>query len=766
MSWLPVSAATLFDVAIVGTICVTVAHLVRRAYGAPRRSGKGVVLVVAGLTPVAMLYIGHLVAIQLPEGPVAETLRALLNSNLEWFVRVFAIASICVGVVVMQRSMAKLIFGLEDRERDLARELAERKRADHALMDREQLLDSIFENVPVGLLIKDTNLVIERPNRTYLRWYGLDADELVGRTSRNIEGLERTDEISVMAAQERSVAATGENQSRQIERPFADGSIHTLHITKFPILDSEGRITRVGSVSVDMTEQVTAERRLRESEDRYRYVFEFSPYAIYIHDGDRFIDANAAAARTYGYASVEAMIGQKVRDIIHPEEWERFNGRLAQVFDLEPLPMVEERRVRKDGRVIRVIQSGTPIPWGDGHAILGINRDITRERENEQQLRQAQKMETVGQLTAGIAHDFNNILAVIMGNCELLEQKLAPDDPQAAAILKASQRAAELTHRLLAFSRKQMLDPTIVDGNAVVRNVVELLRRTLEEHIDIEVIEGDDLWPCKVDAAQLESALFNLAVNARDAMPDGGRLTIRTENIPINPGGRAASGAGYIMIAVDDTGSGIPAEHIDQVFEPFFTTKGAGSGLGLSMVYGFVNQSGGRVEIDNRPGGGASVEIYLPRSDAEEDRSSPTKDLDSVPSGLGETVLVVEDDPDVRRVATEQLRALGYGILEAENAAAAMDLMTDRADAVDLVLTDVILTRGMNGRALAEEIRQRAPNTPVLFMSGYAEDDFATNGRTKVGAKLLRKPFDRDELARAVRSTIDDGPQSMAAAGD
>jgi CheY-like chemotaxis protein len=368
-------------------------------------------------------------------------------------------------------------------------------------------------------------------------------------------------------------------------------------------------------------------------------------------------------------------------------------------------------------------------------------------------------MEAVGQLTAGVAHDFNNMLAVTWGNAELLEDEIGADNPQLGAVFRATKRGADLTQRLLAFSRKQVLNPKIVNANNLIADITGLLRRTLEEHIDIETVTGAGLWNCEVDPAQLENALVNLAINARDAMPDGGKLTIETANVRLDDDYAAAQAevkpGQYVMLAVTDTGTGMAPEVRDHVFEPFFTTKavGKGSGLGLSMIYGFVKQSGGHVTIYSEPGEGTTIKLYLPRS-TETEAAERKAATDAVPAARGETVLVVEDDSDLRTLAVALLGNLGYQVLEAGTGAAALEQLGSTTR-VNLLLTDVMLPGGMNGRELAAEAGRRAPGLQVLYMSGYTENAIVHHGRLDADAELLPKPFRRADLARAVRRALD-----------
>jgi nitrogen-specific signal transduction histidine kinase/CheY-like chemotaxis protein len=393
---------------------------------------------------------------------------------------------------------------------------------------------------------------------------------------------------------------------------------------------------------------------------------------------------------------------------------------------------------------------------------INLFQDLTERKRTEDQLRQAQKMEIVGQLTGGVAHDFNNILAVVVGNLELAADRTKGNsevEPLVDAALDAAWRGASLTQRLLAFSRKQALMPQTVDAHVLLEGMGDLLRRTLEETVGIEFMGSDDLWMCEVDPNQLENAILNLAINARDAMPDGGRLTIEAENVTLdddyaNAQADVAPGQ-YVMLAVTDTGAGMPQEIVDQVFDPFFTTKeiGSGSGLGLSMVFGFVKQSGGHVTIYSEEGVGTTVKLYLPRSQGE-DATIPSAEPSEIPRGRGETILVVEDDPNVRTLSVALLSDLGYDVLEAADGPSAL-LMLETSSHVNLLFTDVVLPGGMRGPELAAEIMRRQPGIAVLYTSGYTENAIIHRGRLEEGVELLSKPFRREDLARKVRAVID-----------
>jgi signal transduction histidine kinase/CHASE3 domain sensor protein len=419
--------------------------------------------------------------------------------------------------------------------------------------------------------------------------------------------------------------------------------------------------------------------------------------------------------------------------------------------------------LRSQGRKdLDIICNGRPFRDASGRVIgaVVIYRDVTEERETERQLRQSQKMEAVGQLTGGIAHDFNNILTVITGTIEILADAVR-DQPTLAAVARmideAAERGSELTQRLLAFARKQPLQPRETDINAFIVDTAKLLRPTLGENIEIEAVLASEGAIAQVDPSQLTTAVLNLAINARDAMPQGGKLTLETRHVVLDESyahtNQEVTPGSYVMIAVSDTGSGIPKAFRDKVFEPFFTTKeiGKGTGLGLSMVYGFLKQSGGHVKVYSEEGHGTTIRLYLPEAvGAPADAGMPTAPAER---GGGETILVVEDDPLVLDYVSVQLRSLGYAVITARNAAEALSAV-DRGENFDLLFTDVIMPGGMNGRVLAEEIERRRPGTKVLFTSGYTENAILHHGRLDPGVLLLPKPYRKSDLARMLRTAL------------
>jgi len=507
------------------------------------------------------------------------------------------------------------------------------------------------------------------------------------------------------------------------------------------------------------------EQELRESESRYRAIFETAVDAIIVTDQHGTIrEFNKAAERMTGYSLAE-VAGQNMRVLLPP--------RLRQVNERHTaryLWTVHELEVcRKDG-IIFPAHLSIAEWWAGGHRhFTGILRDLTSQQHElaertrlEAQLHQAQKMEAIGNLTGGMAHDFNNLLSVVIGNVDLLRdlKKHDPDiDELAGEALEAAFRGADLTRRLLAFARQQPLRPQRVDVNQLISGITRLLSRTLGEDIEIALDLSPELWPVVVDPAQLEASLTNLATNARDAMPDGGRLIIASSNRFLDADYAAqqteVSPGGYVMIEVSDTGTGITPEVIERIFEPFFTTKGRdkGTGLGLSMVFGFIKQSGGHISVYSEPGIGTTFRLFLPRM-AEETTQVDERSPEPLVHGRGETILVVEDNAPLRRVVTRQLGELGYRVLAAENAAAGLRLMEQQS--IDLLLTDVVLPGGINGRELARRVRRRCPQTKILFTSGFSEARLnGDTGPLFSCTPLLSKPYRKEELASAVRQALD-----------
>lgn len=476
---------------------------------------------------------------------------------------------------------------------------------------------------------------------------------------------------------------------------------------------------------------------------------------------------NESLRDTYGYDPQELTNDMSAWESwIHPEDRSRVVDSLRSVIESGESNWTSEYRfVCADGRTLDVVDRGLVLrdDAGEPVRVMGSTTDVTELRNLEKKLRRSQKLEAVGQLTGGIAHDFNNLLTIIVGNAEVLAE-LHATDPKARKLaettMQAAERGANLTNRLLAFARRQALAPQHLHPDQLLKGLEGLIRRTINEDVEIGISAADGVLPIEVDPGLLENAILNLVINARDAMPDGGRLVIEASNVTLTAddllrydGMRAG---GYVMIAVSDNGCGMPPDTTERAFEPFFTTKevGKGSGLGLSMVWGFVRQSNGHAQIYSEVGEGTTVKLYFPAVNKLETHAKPPAIAVDLPGG-NECILVVEDDDMVREHVATQLGSLGYEIRQAASAAEALEVL-DGDRTIDLLFTDVVMPGGMNGRQLADAALLRAPDLKVLFTSGYTEDAIVHQGRLDPGVILLGKPYRRAELVAKVRGVLDE----------
>jgi len=643
----------------------------------------------------------------------------------------------------------------------LLREAAERRQAEQALRDREQMLRGLTDAIPQMVFVLFPDATGEFLNRGWNDYTGA-----ANQFTREI-GWDRVhpeDAAGVTAHWRQAVCEHG---------PFAaefrlrgrDGQYRWFLAQSVPIADSgDGKGPRWVGALTDIDDIRHTVAALRESEDRFRRIFEGSPFGITLSEGHhrRILQANPAFCQMLGYTPDE-LIGRSIVSITHPDE--PVEQRIFPTLEgVGPGWRTREKRyLTKDGVVVwaRIRVSVFDPLGGSGPQLLAVVEDISRLREAEEALRQAQRMEAIGQLSGGLAHDFNNLLGVIIGNIECLLEMLT-DEPERAElaqeVLQSALNGAELTRRLLAFGRGQSLSPLRINLNAEAERHIKLLRRTLGTGVRVETVFGNDLWPVRADPSQIGDALLNLAINARDAMPHGGVLTIDTYNDRVRAMG-AAHGAGvspgeYAVLAVSDTGVGMSPEVRARAIEPFFTTKppGSGSGLGLSMIYGFVHQSGGHLTIASTVGIGTTVSIFLPRVAGEPDAAVACRaPFPGLPTGH-ETILVVDDSAEMRQVAERHLRSLGYSVLSAANGPAALALLR-AGTTVDLLFTDVTMPGGLTGFQLAEAASAMRPRLKVLFTTGYAGmHDRA--GASDWQERLIRKPYRRPELAEKIRAAL------------
>jgi PAS domain S-box-containing protein len=556
-------------------------------------------------------------------------------------------------------------------------------------------------------------------------------------------------------------AAAGEQLAEEAYSGEELRSRKYFHVSHSPIKTDEGEIIGVAVLAQDMTERKSAEEGLRASEEQYRRFVEDDVAGVFITAPDgRVLTCNPAFARMFGFASVDDVLATNVVTI-----YQDHAARDAVLAELRARGRIDHREMawqRLDGSPVAAIETaiGDFDEAGELVAIRGYVRDITERKRLEEQLRQSQKMEAIGRLAGGIAHDFNNLLTAINGYADILVAGMAPDEPRRSdveEIRKAGDRAAALTRQLLAFSRWQVLQPVVIDPSDVAAGIAPMLRRLVGEQIELRTPAAPDLGRVRADPSQIEQVLLNLVVNARDAMPAGGTLTIETANTelddeyarnhpPVAPGP-------YVLLAVSDTGTGMDAVTMAHLFEPFFTTKpaGEGTGLGLATVYGIVAQSGGHVTAYSEPGHGSTFKVFLPRvAETVEPRSEAVAE----PAASGaETVLVVEDEDAVRSFVERVLGGLGYTVTTARSGAEALALAAGHRGPIDLLVTDVMLP-GMNGRELSERLTALRPSLRTLFISGYTEDSIVHRGELGPDVAFLSKPFTPDALGRAVREVF------------
>ncbi|QIG99133.2 MULTISPECIES: PAS domain S-box protein [unclassified Bradyrhizobium] len=654
-----------------------------------------------------------------------------------------------------------------DETAELAATLAE---LSAQLGSRQHLLEKTVESIRDPVVVADEHGMVVIANAAARRLYSVEPgfDTLTGvRTFQNYY----PDGTTVMPIADtpmaRSLRGDDVDDFELIVRPQAPDPEVCLVANARPLRDDAGNLRGAVAVLHDVTAQRRAHQALVEGEQMAQAIIRTALDAFVQTDQDGIIlDWSPQAEALTGWTRSEA-VGYRVVELVFPEELRLAHRQRITRFLQETAAggmgmRYETASVHRDGHRFYVEVSLNALRRGDGWIINSFVRDVTQRRIAEEQLIQAQKTESLGRLTGGIAHDFNNMLTVITGTIEILADGVK-DNPQLAAIAKlisdAADRGAQLTSSLLAFARKQPLQPAETDVSDLIGEVVRLLSQTLGSQTEIRTELGRDAWLAFVDRGQLGAALVNLAINARDAMPDGGALTFATRNIQLGIPEAVAHGverAGdHLVIEVIDTGVGISPSHLEKIFDPFFSTKevGQGTGLGLSMVFGFVKQSGGGIEVRSERGRGTNFRIYLPKADGIAQRAAEEDDLPV--KGGNETILCVEDDPTIRDYVTGQLESLGYKVLVAANADAALAIV-NRGTAFDLLFTDIVMPGSMNGRQLADTLMAGRPALRVLFTSGYSDGVLpAQQGRSGHGIPLLTKPYRRSELARMLRRCLD-----------
>jgi PAS domain S-box-containing protein len=643
-------------------------------------------------------------------------------------------------------------------------ELAQRERVEEALrlgeaamLATEERFSKAFNGSPAPMSIVKDGRFIE-VNETFLRISGYSRPEVIGRGADELGIFDNTGDLDTMV---KKLATSGTINDWEIDLRTKNGQVRTHLISADPIeIGGERCVLLVGT---DISERKRAEEALKKSEARFREFFEDSLTGDYISTPQGKLSAcNPAFARMFGFNSVAEALECDTRTL-YPDSGIR-QQLLDRLKEHGKLERIETEFRRRDGTPLYVVQNAVGVfdDQGELVQVKGYMFDITERRKLEEQFLQSQKMEAIGRLAGGVAHDFNNLLTVILSYSDLL---LMPSGHQRDSVQKyaqriktASEHAAALTHQLLAFGRQQVLDVRVVDVNGVITGIIQILNRLIGEDIELRTNLGPGPMKAKADEGQLQQVVMNLVVNARDAMPKGGKLIIETASINLDERRASqlvdAQPGRYIVMSVTDTGVGMDEATRAHIFEPFFTTKerGKGTGLGLATVHGIVKQSGGLISLQTGPGQGATFRIYLPSAEPVETHSPPR--FERLPEHTGtETILLVEDEPEVRRIARNILESSGYIVLEAQPETA-VQTSHDFSGRIDLLLTDVIMPK-INGRDLADRLAEKRPTMKVLYMSGYTDNVIMDRGILPAGVALLGKPFTLTGLIAKVRQVLD-----------
>jgi PAS domain S-box-containing protein len=640
-------------------------------------------------------------------------------------------------------------------ESRLAQQLIEQ--AQHQAREQEERFLQLAETIDEVFFVMDAQhretLYI---NPAYEKTWGRSCQSLYDNPQSFVESVPPGDRERLVEYMER--VSRGEQAGKleyRIIQP--DGNVRWLLAHAVPIRNEDGEVYRIGGVALDITESREARLALEEIAERLRKLTETSFDAIDITQDGIIQEANPGYLKMFGYARMEDVIGRRITDFVSEASRDDVETRVSN--NIEGTYELEGRR--QDGRKLLLEATArTHVIKGRTVRITAL-RDMTERRSLEDQFRQAQKMEAVGRLAGGVAHDFNNLLTVILSYTDMLIEGVSPKDPRAedlGEIRKATVTAASLTRQLLAFSRQQVIEPRLINLNDIVESSEKMLRRLIGEDIEVRTTLASGPLTVMIDPGQLEQVMMNLAVNARDAMPTGGKLTLETANVtldaeyardhwPVVPGN-------FAMLAMSDIGSGMDEQTRALMFEPFFTTKaaGQGTGLGLATVYGIVKQSNGFIWVYSEPGKGTSFKIYFPLVDQAPEQYATKQQVNAPPTGI-ETILLAEDATAVRMAARQILERCGYSVLEAANGTDALTIAQNGA-VIDLLLTDVVMPE-MSGRELVDRFARLRPNTKVLFMSGYTDDAIVRHGVLRPGTAYLQKPFSPDTLARKVRDVLD-----------
>lgn len=635
-------------------------------------------------------------------------------------------------------------------------------KAQKALEETEQRYKHIFENAHVGIYRTTPDGRILVANPALVRMLGYSSFEELASRNLNLEGFGPGYSRQMFR---QLVERPGGVRGLEAEWVRKDGSVIVIRENAVAVRDSKGRVLYYEGTVEDITERVVTERKLRESEHRHRQLVELAPIGIAVHRDGRGLFANRAAARIVDIGDVQKFVGANVFDFVHPDDRSAAKERVKTTLEKGEIVPFSVRYIRSDGQIVFAEGYNVPIEYEGKPAVMTVFQDVTerkRTEELERLLIRAQKMEALGRLAGGVAHDFNNLLTAIIGFASLLRENIPHGHPNRSLveeIVKAGKRASALTAQLLSFGRCQVVEPRPLNLNNVIKELETLLARVLGEDVKIVVDYGRNLPLILADQGQIEQVLVNLAVNARDAMPRGGTLKIATSTVSLQEPLRVREEASlpkgdYVLLSVEDTGLGMDRETLVRIFEPFFTTKevGAGTGLGLSTVYGIVKGCGGEIHVESEPGRGSRFDLYFPVSANQvptvvDDSRTPTDNLVG-----SETVLLVEDEEALRVLASRVLEKFGYKVIAAHDGAQALETVRNAGEPISLVVTDVVMPQ-MSGVELVLSLRRLYPELPAIFVSGYS--NAAMEWQNMPRAMFIQKPFDPEYFVGCVRRMLD-----------
>jgi PAS domain S-box-containing protein len=746
----------------IGILAVAIAYFIRESFHAP----LGTRLVYVTFYPWVAIatVVGGLAA-----GALTTALTVLLIVFLvappadaaDWM----GLASFLVG--------SALIVGISEtmhRARTRAAKAEEAALLSEEIRRSEERYRTLIEQASDGIFVSDAQGKYLDVNSAGCRMLGYCREEIL---RQNIIDLTAADERPRLAPHLAKLRG-GETEVAEWQFRRKDGSFFVGEVSARQLPDGQlqafvrdiSERKRAEKRQLELMEELKrSESEARERHALFRSIFEGVPEGIALIDQERrIVMVNPALTRIFGYEADELIGASTLKLYARPADWEDQALIMVDAHGGHMQPRII-RFQRRNGEIFpgEVISAPYRNGGGELRGYIGIIRDVSEEQRREEELRQAQRLESLGQLTGGIAHDFNNLLTVITGNLQLIDMELKDERLKRylGQVEQAAQMGAQLNKRLMLFGRQQLLAPTAVNLNDRVTNMLELLRRTIGEDISVRIALSKNLWSTRTDADEIENAILNLAINARDAMPNGGNLVIETENVVIDKDGAREElpPGSYVRLSISDTGSGMPAEVLARAFEPFFTTKepGKGTGLGLSGIYGFVKQSAGHITIDSEVGQGTTATIYLPKFDkgGPTDLAVQEQQPETPIRGAGETILVVEDNPDVRRVTVERIKSLGYKVIEAENGQTAI-VAFDSGQAIDLVFSDVIMPGGMSGFELARRILEFKPSQKVLLTSGFPGAATRAGEQINHTFPMLRKPYNQIELGRFIQAALQD----------